>query len=150
MKKATNPKDKIGSRKWRVRSCVPIRVLWELGIALLEGGYKYGRHNYRVMGVRASVYYDAAAGHIDQWWEGEDIDPDSGLNHVIKAIASLTVLRDSMMEGNWVDDRPPKVKNLPSLRQRLQVAVDNLREKHPSPAAPFLQTPATWDDDDEK
>ena len=74
---------------------------------MLEGARKYGRHNYRVAGVRASVYADALDRHMKAWWEGEDIDKDSGMSHVTKAIATLTVLRDSMIQGNWVDDRPP-------------------------------------------
>jgi Domain of unknown function (DUF5664) len=58
--------------------------------------------------VRASVYYDATKRHLDDWWEGEDIDPKSLLNHITKGISSLTVLRDAMIRGNWVDDRPPR------------------------------------------
>jgi hypothetical protein len=104
--KDTNPKDGIGIRKtpWSV---IPMRVIAELGLALLEGACKYRRHNYRVAGVRASVYMDATFRHLAAWWEGEDVDPDSNLSHITKAIASLTVLRDSMISGNWNDDRPP-------------------------------------------
>lgn len=106
--KDTNPKDAIGTRKLPF-SVLPYRVLAYLALAMLEGACKYGRHNYRAAGVRASVYFDATVGrHLLAWWEGEDIDPDSGLNHIDKAIASLVVLRDSMLEGNWVDDRPPR------------------------------------------
>lgn len=105
-KKLTNPKDAVGVRKVPF-STVSQAVLAEIGLAFLEGARKYGRHNYRPAGVRASVYFDADARHMARWWEGEDIDPDSGLNHVTKAIASLVVLRDSMITGNWVDDRPP-------------------------------------------
>jgi hypothetical protein len=46
-----------------------------------------------------------------EWWEGTDIDKDSGLNHITKALACLSVLRDSMIVGNWKDDRPPKHKD---------------------------------------
>lgn len=74
---------------------------------MLEGTAKYGRHNYRAIGVRGSVYYDATMRHLFSWWEGEDIDPDSGLSHVTKAICSLVVLRDAMMQGKFTDDRPP-------------------------------------------
>ena len=42
------------------------------------------------------------------WWEGQDDDPESKISHMTKAIASLVVLHDAMMRGNWVDDRPPK------------------------------------------
>lgn len=105
--KESNPKDSIGVRKAPL-SCVPATVLLELGVAMQEGAHKYRRHNYRAIGVRASVYYDATMRHLFSWWEGEDIDPDSGLSHVTKAIASLTVLRDAMIQGKFHDDRPPK------------------------------------------
>ena len=105
--KPTNPKDAIGAlkAKW---STVPAGVIFEIGLALLEGALKYGRHNYRGVGVRASVYYDAAMGHCADWWEGQDIDPDSGLHHITKGIASLVVLRDAMLQRKLNDDRPPR------------------------------------------
>jgi hypothetical protein len=107
--KPTNPKDAIGIRKVNL-SCVPAGVMLETAVALMEGAAKYGRHNYRGVGVRASVYYDAAAGHLMDWWEGDDIDADSGLSHVTKAIASLVVLRDAMLQEKLTDDRPPRSK----------------------------------------
>jgi hypothetical protein len=106
--KDTNPKDAVGTRKVPFGT-VPAPFIGELALAMLEGARKYGRHNYRVIGVRASVYYEAALRHIMAWWEGEDIDPDSGLSHVIKAAACLAILRDSMRQQNWTDDRPPRV-----------------------------------------
>lgn len=104
--KPTNPKDIVGIRKAPM-STVSGPVIAELGVAMLEGAAKYGRHNYRVVGVRSSVYYDALFRHIQAWWEGEDIDPDSGMHHVTKAIATLVVLRDAMIQGKCEDDRPP-------------------------------------------
>lgn len=105
--KQTNPKDTIGVRKAPM-STVPPAVLAELGVAMLEGAVKYGKYNYRAAGVRASVYYDALMRHLYAWWEGEDIDNESGLSHITKAIACLTVLRDAQMRGMVTDDRPPK------------------------------------------
>lgn len=128
--KTSNPKDAIGVKKWRQFMVVPMQVIWELGVAMLEGTLKYGRHNYRGAGVRASVYVDAALGHIHQWVEGEDIDKDSNLSHIIKAIASLVVLRDAMMNNMWVDDRPPPIKDMDGLRDRLQSAVESNFEKY--------------------
>ena len=106
---AENPKDAIGSKKLSF-AVLPWRVLCRVALAMMEGMAKHGRHNYRVAGgIRASVYFDATvARHLTSWWEGEDIDPASGLNHVDKAIASLMVMRDAMLEGNFVDDRPPR------------------------------------------
>lgn len=107
--KPTNPKDLIGVRKVPM-STVPAGVMMDVALALHEGACKYGRHNYRGVGVRASVYYDAAMGHQMDWWEGDDIDAESGLSHVTKAIASLVVLRDAMLQGKLTDDRPPRSK----------------------------------------
>ncbi len=107
--KDTNPKDMIGSNKVRL-STVPANVMFDVALALTEGMVKYGRHNYRAAGVRSSVYYDAAMGHLMDWFEGEDVDADSGLSHVTKAIASLVVLRDAMHQGMLTDDRPPSSK----------------------------------------
>lgn len=109
--KPTNPKDACGVRKAPM-STVPASVLAEVGVAMLEGALKYGRHNYREVGVRASVYYDGTLRHMLAWWEGEDIDADSNLSHITKAIASLTVLRDTMMRGMVEDDRPPKTPGM--------------------------------------
>ncbi len=138
-RKDTNPKDAVGIAKvpWSV---LPLRVIAELGLALLEGALKYGRHNYRVSGVRASVYFDAANRHLGAWWEGQDIDPASGLSHVTKAMASLTVLRDSMMQGNWVDDRPPAVSN-PDWVEELNERAKALLEKYPNPRPAHTQKP---------
>jgi hypothetical protein len=105
--KATNPKEAVGTAKPPL-STVSGPVLAELGVAMMEGSRKYGRHNYRVSGVRFSTYYDACFRHMVKCWEGEDIDPDSGLSHVTKAIATLFVLRDAMIQGQVNDDRPPK------------------------------------------
>lgn len=107
--KATNPKDVIGIRKAPM-STVPANVMAEVGVAMLEGAKKYGRHNYRLAGVSASVYYDGTMRHLMDWWEGNDIDSDSGLSEITKAITSLVVLRDAMMQGMWTDDRPPSAK----------------------------------------
>src|SRR5687768_13599454 len=107
IEKATNPKDAVGTAKVPIFSVLPFRVLSGIALALMEGARKYGRHNYREVGVRASVYVDALGRHLGAWWEGEDIDAESGLSHIDKAIATLCVLRDSMYHGNWTDDRPP-------------------------------------------
>lgn len=138
--KPTNPKDAFGIKKASL-SCVSSPVLMELGIAMQEGACKYGRHNYRVIGVRASVYYDATMRHLMSWWEGEDIDPDSDLSHVTKAIASLVVLRDAMMQVKFNDDRPPKSKRwLHSLNERAAA----LFEQYPEPVKPYTESDNSW------
>jgi len=133
--KDTNPKDIIGIKKAPL-STLSCPVLFEMGLGMLEGARKYGRHNYRAMGVSATVYYDAALRHVMDWWEGEDVDPDSGLNHITKALTALMVLRDSMLVGNWIDDRP--IRN-PINMNKLNEKTAAVIEKYPNCVKPFLQ-----------
>ena len=135
--KQSNPKDAVGSTKVALQY-LPLQVLMEASLALTEGGMKYGRHNYRVAGVRASIYFDATMRHMFSWFEGEDIDPDSGLSHVTKAISSLMVLRDAMMNDMWSDDRPPSVKDLNFIRN-MNEASKQLISKFPEPVPPFTR-----------
>jgi len=136
--KDTNPKDAVGVKKFPL-STVSGPVIAELGLAMLEGARKYGRHNYRVSGVRASVYIDAAFRHLVKFLEGEDIDPDSGLSHVTKAIASLMVLRDAMVFNKWIDDRPPALPNSEEFWKGLDKIAAAIIEKYPDAKDPFTQ-----------
>jgi hypothetical protein len=131
-----NPKDALGSAKPSI-SAVPQIVIAEVGVAMLEGALKYGRHNYREAPIRASVYVDAVKRHVfDQFWDmGEDIDIESRLSHITKGIASLVTLRDGMITGHWVDDRPPPVPK--AAWTRLFGVVKWLHAKYPNPKAPI-------------
>jgi hypothetical protein len=137
-----NPKDKLGVKKAPM-STVPANVLMEVGVAMLEGSLKYGRHNYRTIPVKSSVYYDASMRHMMTWWEGEDTDVESGLSHLTKAIASLVVLRDAMFMQVLQDDRPPK--SVPWL-STLNEATEKLLKKHSEPVAPFTEVDNSWVD----
>ena len=132
--KDTNPKDAVGTKKPPM-STVPAPVMMEVGTAMLEGARKYGRHNYRISHVRASVYYDATLRHLFSWFEGEDIDADSGMSHVTKAIASLIVLRDAQINDCLVDDRPPRSKK--GWKDSLQRNVDDIFDKYPEAKEAF-------------
>lgn len=134
--KPSNPKDAIGIMKVPF-SCVPVPVLAEVALGMYEGARKYGRHNYRVIGVRGSVYYDATLRHVTAWWEGEDLDPDSGINHISKAIASLVVLRDAMMQNKFVDDRPPCTGG--SWQESINSQVKVLAERRPNAVEAYTE-----------
>lgn len=129
-----NPKAAVGRVRWRQISAVPFTVLLEVGAAMVEGARKYGRHSFRTAPVRATDYVDATFGHIACWMEGEDIDDESGLSHITKAIASLVVLRDAMIVGTLEDDRPPSTPDLASFKNSLQAAVSEAVRRHPVPA----------------
>lgn len=87
--------------------CVPPKVSKEIARSMGEGANKYGRFNWRRSKVLASTYYAAARRHLDDWFDGEDQDPDSptGESHLTKAITSLIVLRDAQIYGTMYDDR---------------------------------------------
>ncbi len=141
--KDTNPKDALAGFKPRWFSFLPLRVLVGVGKALFEGGWKYGKHNYRESGVRASVYLDACVcGHLMPFMEGQNHD-ENGMHHIDKAIASLMVLRDAQIGGNWIDDRPIAAHNFDEVMeaetahfQQMKVA---LREKFGDPVAPYTE-----------
>lgn len=102
--KPTNPKDVIGSDK------LPLHLWPETAtvmgcLGLLEGALKYGRSNWRETGVRVTIYVDAVRRHINAYFEGEDIDPDSGMPHLAHALACLAILVDADAAGMLNDDR---------------------------------------------
>ena len=108
--KDTNPKDALGVRKAGLH-LISWPFIYAVAVAMLEGARKYAGHNYRKAGVRESVYFNAAVGHLVQFHEGEDEDPESQIHHLAKAAASIAVLYDAVFTGNWTDDRPPKLRD---------------------------------------
>lgn len=104
--KPSNPKDLIGSRKIDV-GLVPFTGILGAARALLEGALKYGRFNWRVAGVRASIYHAALLRHMAKWWNGQDFDKATRVHHLDNAIACLMILRDAELYGKLTDDRPP-------------------------------------------
>lgn len=140
--KQTNPKDAVGTGKVPF-STVPAPVIAEIGLGMLEGARKYGRHNYRIAGIRASVYYDAAMRHLTDWWEGQDIDPASGLSHIVKALSTLVVLRDAMNNGKFHDDRPPAARNTKWMDE-LNDKAKEIIARYPDGKAPFTIDDTPW------
>jgi hypothetical protein len=77
-----------------------------LGIArvLAFGARKYAAHNWR-LGMAWSRAYDAALRHIFAWIDGEDLDPETGENHLYHAACELMFLAEWQETGVGVDDR---------------------------------------------
>lgn len=104
--KPTNPKDAIGTSKLNI-GLVPDTAIAAAALAFTEGALKYGRFNWRIAGVRASIYNDALRRHLAAWWNGEDSDPVTGVPHLASVIACASILLDSSLCGKLTDDRPP-------------------------------------------
>jgi hypothetical protein len=130
-----NPKDVVGSDK------LPLH-LWPatataMGcLAFLEGASKYGARNYRAIGVRASIYVDAAKRHLDAWFEGEEVSPDTGTPHLSSALACLAILVDAQAHGKMHDDRayaetPGYRALVEKLTPHVKKLKDQFADKHP-------------------
>jgi hypothetical protein len=106
--KATNPKDAIGDTKVPLWLLSPIaKAKWAL--AQFAGLCKYGAWNWRVAGVRSSVYLSAMQRHIDAYSSGEELDPVDGTDHLANIMACCAILIDAKAAGKLNDDRPPSV-----------------------------------------
>jgi hypothetical protein len=104
--KPTNPKDMAATARLPLH-LVPDTLKAYAALAFAEGAAKYGAYNWRRAGVRASVYRSAVDRHLAAWWNGEDVDPMTGVPHLASAIAGLAIILDADLLGKMTDDRPP-------------------------------------------
>lgn len=125
--KDTNPKDAISTSKLPL-SLVPATAIAYASIAHLNGALKYGAWNWRVAGVRASIYLDAAQRHITRWQNGEEFD-EEGVAHLASALACLNILIDARECGKLTDDRPPSLDYGHTITA-LTAKVSDLRKIH--------------------
>lgn len=100
-------------------------------IALLNGALKYGRSNFRGVGVRSSIYKDAAHRHLDAWFEGEECDPDDGVPHLSAVLACIAIIIDAQAAGKLNDDRMFK-GGYRKLMDELTPHVNRLKKLHSS------------------
>jgi len=137
--KQSNPKDIIGSNKLPLHLW-PTTATIHGCLALLDGALKYGRSNWRAVGVRASIYADACKRHIDAWMEGEDEDPDSGLHPLGHALASLAILIEAIEKRNLRDDRCYPLPDYRGMVERLTPNVARLKAVYADRVPPHHYT----------
>ena len=92
-------------------SLIPKDALWGMAQAFTYGAKKYGAHNYRD-GIQFNRLADAAYRHLSAFVEGEDIDEESGNDHLYHALASIAMLIFMHKHRPEMDDRykPPSKK----------------------------------------
>ena len=72
----------------------------------MENGLKYGRCSYRKPGIiTANGMASAMMRHIQDWLEGEDNAPDSGVHHLAHVRAGAGILLDLINREILTDDR---------------------------------------------
>ncbi len=129
--KLTNPKDAIGSTKLPLH-LVPDTLTVYAATAFLEGALKYGTGNWRIAGVRNSIYLSALERHFKKYKNGEDMDPKTEVHHLASVIACAGIILDAALVGKLTDDRPPRAP-MAQLIDSMEATVLHLKqmfEKH--------------------
>lgn len=114
-----NPKTAIGVSKAPLHFIPPVAMV-HLGLAMEDGGKKYGLMNWREFTVSSSVYYDAIFRHLLSWWDGEDAAHDSGVHHLGHVMACCAILLDAEASLRLNDDRPSNEGFVTELLDRLR------------------------------
>jgi hypothetical protein len=82
----------------------PFDAVRDVVRVLMRGAKKYTAHNWRA-GMLWSRPYDATLRHLDAFWSGEDLDPETGEHHLDHALCELLFLRDYAKRYPENDDR---------------------------------------------
>jgi hypothetical protein len=104
--------------------------LYNFGVA------KYAAHNWR-NGYDWSKSYDAAMRHMTQFWEGEDIDEETGTPHVICAVFHMFALAQFMKDFPEYDDRFKVAEKFTSLKDMMtkteyDIGIEDIDLKFPT------------------
>ena len=83
---------------------VPTELIIGAGRALGYGATKYDVDNYR-RGIATRRLIGAILRHLLGWLSGEDLDPESGLDHLDHAAADLGMLMWTVKNRPDCDDR---------------------------------------------
>lgn len=83
---------------------IPLAALFAEGEAFKYGAGKYAPFNYK-NGIAVTRTLSAALRHIVQFLNGEDVDAESGVNHLGCARANLAMALDTLANHPQLDDR---------------------------------------------
>ena len=86
-------------------SLLPKGVLNSVIKVLGFGSKKYSKDNWMKVDNHKERYYNAAQRHINQWWEGEKYDSETGENHLAHAMCCLMFLL-------WFDNQEDMSKSV--------------------------------------
>lgn len=128
-----NPKDAIGQTKLPL-DLVPESAIAECCTAFLEGALKYGRFNWRAKGVRASIYVAALKRHLAKWYNGEDEDEKTTVNHLASVMACAAIILDAQLCGKLNDDRPPRApvsKHIDTMGDKVKYLAELFKDEDP-------------------
>ena len=87
---------------------IPPQVINQIAEVLGFGAEKYGMNNWRDDGHNTewSRTYSSIQRHLNAFWDGEDLDPESGKTHLAHAATQLVILMQHINDGHTaMDDR---------------------------------------------
>lgn len=84
---------------------LPPELLRGVAAVLEFGAHKYSARNWE-LGMAWHRPYAALLRHMLAWWEGEDLDPETGLPHTWHAACCIAFLMAYQSRGIGIDDRP--------------------------------------------
>jgi len=138
--KESNPKDEAAAGTRLDLSLYPHTAVAYGALAMTEGHLKYGAYNYRISGVRSSVYIAALRRHLAKWEAGEDADPKTKVPHMASVNACSAIIIDAGECGKLIDDRPPKVPDISELYDWCEGIVKHLHRTFPPEDGPGRYT----------
>lgn len=136
VRKETNPKDDAAAGTRVDLSLYPHTAIVHGALAMTEGHLKYGGYNYRVSGVKASVYIAALRRHLLKWEAGQDCDLKTLVHHLGSVIACAGIMLDAEACGKLIDDRPPAVPNIDELLAEAERITQHLHTIYPPEDGP--------------
>ena len=84
---------------------IPSAMMWELAEHYSKGAEKYAERNWE-RGTDWSLNFAAAQRHLWQWWNGEDVDEETGSSHLIAVIWHMAALHTFTITHPELDNRP--------------------------------------------
>lgn len=93
-----------GKLRWAL---LPVDAVTEVVKVLMFGAGKYGDRNWE-QGINYDRLYDAAKRHLEAWWAGEDVDPETGISHLAHCGCCVLFLLAFRLRGKdkTFDNRP--------------------------------------------
>lgn len=85
---------------------VPVGPMDDVARLYAFGAKKYAAHNWR-KGYDWHLSYAAAQRHLTQFWNGEDVDEETGLPHLAAVVFHSLALMEFAKSYPEGDDRPP-------------------------------------------
>lgn len=81
----------------------------QLAIVKVANVFGYGAEKYELYnfskGAKNTTYTDAALRHINRYLLNEDVDDESGMEHLAHAVSCLLMCLDNDLNGTTIEDR---------------------------------------------